>query len=63
MDSKAQCTPCINMKSTGNIATSQLQRPQFNPELSLLSVWSFTCSPNVHVGFKLAGSLTLLNFP
>lgn len=51
MDSKAQFTPCINMKSTDSIATSQLQCPWFNSELNLLSVWSFAYSSNVHMGF------------
>lgn len=32
------------------IATSQLRVPTFNPELGLLSVWGFTCSP-VYLGF------------
>lgn len=62
MDSKAQCTPCINMKSTGNIATSQLQRPQFDPELSLLSVWSYMFS-QCPCGFQTGRIIDSSKFP
>lgn len=40
----------------GNVATSQLQ--DFDPDLGLLSGWSFACAPSVHVGF-----LWFLQFP
>lgn len=32
-------------------AISHLQGFQVNPELNLLFVWSFVCSPHIHVGF------------
>lgn len=30
---------------------SRFQDPRFEPELRLLTIWNFTCSPNGCVGF------------
>lgn len=42
----------------GSIAVSQLQCPWFRLKLALLSVWNFTYSPCVSLGF-----LQLFQFP
>lgn len=57
----------------GSIAALQPQDPVFDPDLRLLSVQSFTCSPQVRVSFgfcsfsptpkNMVGKLVTLNCP
>lgn len=49
-------TPCG--RAAGSLATSQLQGPDFNPELRLLSVPSVACSPECLCRFPLRSLLS-----